>query len=60
MVEIPVTYTEGTLVVGLADPAADKVVFGGVLQGVLECSSDTAGRIQSGVARIFQDYPRVN
>jgi hypothetical protein len=57
MVEIPVVYTEGTLVVGLADPAADKVVFGGVLQGVLECSSDTAGRIQSGVARIFQAYP---
>ncbi len=58
MVEIPVVYTEGTLVVGLADPAAAKVVFGGVLQGVLECSSDTAGRIQSGVARIFQDYPK--
>jgi hypothetical protein len=60
MVEIPVVYTEGTLVVGLADPAADKVVFGGVLQGVLECSSDTAGRIQSGVARIFQDYPKAH
>ena len=60
MVEIPVVYTEGTLVVGLADPAADKVVFGGVLTGVLECSGDTAGRIQSGVARIFQDYPKAN
>lgn len=60
MVEIPVVYTEGTLVVGLADPAADRVVFGGVLQGVLECSSDTAGRIQAGVARIFTDYPRAN
>jgi uncharacterized protein DUF4136 len=60
MVEIPVTYTEGTLVVGLAQPADSKVVFGGVLQGVLECSSDTVGRIQSGVQRIFLDYPKTN
>ena len=60
MVEIPVTYTEGTIIVGLADPTLDKVVFGGVLQGVLECSSDTAGRIQAGVARIFTDYPKTN
>jgi hypothetical protein len=59
MVEVPVAYTEGTVVVGLADPAASKVVFGGVLQGVLECG-DPAARIQAGVARIFQDYPAVH
>jgi hypothetical protein len=35
------------------------VVFGGVLQGVLECG-DPAARIQAGVARIFQDYPAVH
>lgn len=56
MVEVPVTYTEGTLVIGLADPAAQQVVFGGALQGVLECG-DSAARIQAGVARIFGDYP---
>jgi len=59
MVEVPVVYTEGTVVVGLADPAVSKVVFGGVLQGILECS-DSTGRIQAGVARIFQDYPTAN
>jgi hypothetical protein len=58
MVEVPVTYTEGTLVVGLADPAAQQVVFGGALQGVLECG-DSAARIESGVARIFGEYPVV-
>jgi len=57
MVEVPFVYTEGTLAVGVADPVLEKVVFGGVLQGILECGSDTASRIQSGVARIFQDYP---
>ncbi|HWO14640.1 MAG TPA: DUF4136 domain-containing protein [Polyangiaceae bacterium] len=57
MVEVPVAYTEGTLIVGLADLDLSKVVFGGVLQGILECGGDTESRIQSGVARIFQDYP---
>jgi hypothetical protein len=56
MVEVPIVYTEGTVVVGLADPVLSKVVFGGVLQGVLECG-DTEARIQAGVERIFQDYP---
>lgn len=56
MVEVPVTYTEGTVVIGLADPVAQTVVFGGALQGVLECG-DSAARIQAGVARIFSDYP---
>ena len=57
MVEVPFVYTEGTVIVGVADPLLTKVVFGGVLQGILECGGDTAARIQSGVARIFQDYP---
>lgn len=56
MVEVPVTYTEGTLIVGLADPELSKVVFGGVLQGPVACG-DTDTRIQAGVERIFQDYP---
>ena len=60
MSEIPVVYTEGTVVVGLADVAATKVVFGGVLQGILECGGDTAARIQSGVERIFAQYPTAN
>jgi hypothetical protein len=58
MSEIPVKYTEGTVIVGLADVAATKVVFGGVLQGILECGGDTAARIQSGVERIFTQYPK--
>jgi hypothetical protein len=57
MVEVPVTYTEGTVVVGLADPAAQQVVFGGALQGVLECGGDATARIEAGVKRIFLDYP---
>lgn len=57
MVEVPFLYTEGTLIVGVADPVLTKVVFGGVLEGIMECGPDTASRIQSGVARIFEDYP---
>jgi hypothetical protein len=56
MSEIPIVYTVGTLVVGLADPTIKQVVFGGAVQGVLECG-DTTARIQDGVERIFTDYP---
>jgi len=56
MVEVPVNYTQGTLAVGLVDPDLSAVVFGGVLQGVLECGN-TSARVQAGVARIFDQYP---
>ena len=54
---VPVEYSVGTLVVGLTDPAASKIVFGGALVGVLECSDDLSGRIERGVDDIFEDYP---
>jgi len=53
-----VKYTEGTVLVGVADVAAQKVVFGGYVQGIVECGGDTAARIQSGVERIFTQYPK--
>lgn len=54
---VPVTYSVGTMIIGLADAAQENVVFGGVMQGVLGCDSDIEGRIQSGVSRVFSDYP---
>ena len=43
MVPINFYYTEGTVVVGVADPKLQKVVFGGAVQGILECSADLTG-----------------
>lgn len=58
MVPIPIEYTVGTLVVGLADPAQEKVVFGGAAQNILECDSDVVGRIDHAVDIIFDYYPQ--
>jgi hypothetical protein len=57
MVPVKVDYTVGTLVVGLADPAAEKVVYGGVGRGVLECG-DVEDRIPHIVNDMFEKYPR--
>ena len=45
-----------SVVVGVADSAAMRVVFGGVVQGVLDCG-DSRQRLDSGITRIFDDYP---
>ncbi len=57
LVPIPVEYTLGSLVVGLADPAEEKVVFGGAAQGILECG-DVNNRIVQAVDDIFDEYPQ--
>jgi hypothetical protein len=53
---IPVDYEVATVVVGVADPVEEEVVFGGAIQGVLECG-DADDRLDAGVKRIFEDYP---
>jgi|SRR6187402_517003 len=55
---IYVEYTVGSLVVGLADPSEEKVVFGGVTQTILECGGDVTQHIESAVDAIFDDYPQ--
>lgn len=53
-------YTVGTLLVGVADASTEKPVFGGFVQGILECSEDKLDlneRIEAGVENIFEDYP---
>jgi Domain of unknown function (DUF4136) len=53
---VAVDYEVATVLVGLADPANEEVVFGGVVQGILECG-DVSDRLDDGVKRIFSDYP---
>lgn len=55
---VEVTYDVGTVVVGLADEASEKVVFAGAMQGVLDCG-DAVERIDGGVKQIFADYPKL-
>lgn len=52
-------YTVGTLAVGVIDSSTEKPVFGGFVQGILECSEkhELNERIEAGVAEIFEDYP---
>ncbi len=54
---IQIEYTVGTVVIGLADPDIDQVVFGGVLEEVLDCPGDLDTRLRDGVDEIFDDYP---
>ncbi len=53
---VEVDYEVATVIVGLADPADEEVVFGGAVQGVLECG-DSRDRLEAGIADIFDDYP---
>ncbi len=57
IVPIDFEYTVGTLAVALVDSSSEEPVFGGLVQGILECNDDIDGRIESGVAQIFDDYP---
>lgn len=52
-----VDYTVGSLIVGLAAPNEEEVVFGGLLQGVADGSGDPEDRIRDGVHVMFRDYP---
>lgn len=59
MAPIPFDYTVGTLLVAVVDASTEKPVFGGLVQGVLECTDDDLeSRIEAGVETIFDDYPR--
>lgn len=57
MYPIEFEYTEGTLLVGVAESANDVPVFGGLLKGVLECDTDVDVRVENGVEAIFDAYP---
>ena len=54
---VAIDYQVGTVIVGLADPTGERVIFGGVMEGVLECG-DVLGRINAGLATIFSSYPQ--
>jgi hypothetical protein len=54
---VHVEYTTGTLVVAVGDTKTNKVVFGGVASGVLDCGQDVQGQVISAVDEIFADYP---
>jgi hypothetical protein len=53
---VPVDYSVATVLIGLADVADEEVVFGGTIQGILECG-DAHDRLVDGVQEIFEDYP---
>lgn len=46
-------YTEGTALVGIADPEREQVVFGGVMNGVLD-SDNVQGQVANGIECIFE------
>jgi hypothetical protein len=54
---IHVDYTVGTLFVALVDSGNEEVVFGGFAQGVVGCSDDVEGQIETAVDAIFDKYP---
>lgn len=58
LVPIEFEYTEGTLLVATIDANSHEAVFGGVVEGILECDDDLETRIESGVDEIFRDYPQ--
>jgi hypothetical protein len=53
---IYVEYSIGSMVLGLADPSMEDVVFGGLLQGVA-AGDNPEDRIRDGVHAMFKDYP---
>jgi hypothetical protein len=57
LVPIYVEYSVGTLALGLADPAEERVPFGGLLQGVADGEGNAEERIRAGVHEMFKDYP---
>ena len=57
LTQMTAEYSIGTIVVGLADPALSKVVYGGAVQGILACGEDPASRIDRNVQTIMASYP---
>lgn len=53
---VPVTYSVGTAVVGLAEPDSEQVVFGGIIQGVLDCGN-VEQRLTDAMSDVFAEYP---
>jgi hypothetical protein len=57
--KVPITYEAGTVFIGLGQVEDDpdgELVFGGAIQGVLECE-DVRERLELGVEKIFLQYP---
>jgi hypothetical protein len=52
-----VQYTIGSVVLGVSDPEMKKIVFGGLLRGLVTGSGDAEPRIRSGVHELFKSYP---
>jgi hypothetical protein len=50
-------YTVGSVVVGLADPAREEIVFGSLIQGVVDNSGNMEERISDDMEDAFDDYP---
>jgi len=55
--QVSTSIPVGTVVVGLVDPALQKIVYGGAVQGVLSCGEDQASRVDAGVTTIMSNYP---
>jgi hypothetical protein len=59
LAEVPVDYEIGTVIIGLAEVSDDttgEIVFGGAVQGVLDCDSPRE-RVEAAVEKIFAQYP---
>lgn len=52
-----VEWSVGSVAVGVADPEMKDVVFGGLLQGVVDGSGDAEERIRAGVHQMFEQWP---
>jgi hypothetical protein len=52
-----INYEVGTAAVALVDVEADRVPFGGVMQGVLDSSGSPTARVEDDVHRMFEAYP---
>jgi hypothetical protein len=52
-----VEYTIGGMVLALADPEMEEIVFGGLMRGVVDGSGDGETRIRFGVHDMFAQYP---
>jgi len=54
---VPVQYTVGTLLTGVADPAKQMIPFAGSAKGILDCASSTQQSIETAVSFIYSKYP---
>jgi hypothetical protein len=57
LVPVPVEYEVGTVILGLSDVERKEVVFGGVIQGLVDNRGDLDQRVKDAVSEVFDDYP---